>query len=199
MDFNYNYFYLKNHNITVLDFINNTEMYYSVIYGLFTNEISFEEFKSKILCIFNNNLEEEPNIYSKILLKIFSYIIKKHLSDFDVCNYNVPNENFINIFVYNLSNDINIDNTLYDIYIQILKDENKIIYYYYKYYQNIFENLDLNLYPIEIIILDKNKFEIYEGSHRFIFAYIKKIKPYFIIKDSTYDLFNNIISRRDFN
>ena len=193
MDFNYNTFYILGVNIPLTNYILDDETYYSIIFNIFNNNISFEDFKSKIISIFDIENKTNPKIYENILLKIFNYIIQNHSVNIDIDN-SIINEDVVYDFVYDMKNNITSTNDLlYDIYTKLLNDKDKIIYYFYKYYQNIFENLDTKSYPIEIKVLDKNKLEIIEGTHRFIFCYIKKIKPYFIIKESSYPLLNNIM------
>jgi hypothetical protein len=193
MTYNYDFFYIFNTNKQVINNITDIQTYYGAFYNLFNGSISFNEFKVRICYIFDEENKKNPNFYSNIILKLLKYIIDYHLGDFDCVNYIKCDDDCFE-FIYNFDKDNSITNhTLYNIYITILNDKNKIINYYYKYYQNIFENLDLNKYPMEIIICDKNKLEIFEGTHRFLFSYIKKIKPNFIIKESKYELFNNIM------
>jgi predicted O-methyltransferase YrrM len=193
MDFNYNTFYILGLNIPLIDYILYDKKYYYTIFSVFSNIISFEDFKSKLIIIFDNESKINSEIYKICLLKTFKYIILNHSLDINIDN-SIINENHVDDFIYEMENNITLTNDLlYGIYSKILNDKDKIIYYYYKYFENIFENLDTKSYQIEINVLDKNKLEIIEGTHRFIFCYIKKIKPYFIIKESNYGIFNNIM------
>ena len=99
-------------------------------------------------------------IYKICLLKIFKYIILNHSVDINIDN-SIINENYVYDFIYEMENNITSTNDLlYNIYTKLLNDKDKIIYYYYKYYQNIFENLDTKSYPIEIKVLDKIQIKI---------------------------------------
>jgi hypothetical protein len=200
MNYNYDFFYVKNLDDKVLTIINDKKTYYSVIYDLFNNNISFEEFKYKLMSIFDIN----SKLYDTLVLKIFKYILNNYSSNFNNYNYNITDNDIFcflceyelsinNNKIINYNDDDSVNLLLYNIYIKVLNDKEQLIYYYYEYLKHIFDNLDLKLYPIKINIIDKNKIEIIEGTHRFIFAFIKNIIPYFEINVSQYKLFNDIM------
>jgi len=64
---------------------------------------------------------------------------------------------------------------------------------YLEYLDWLNNNMDINKYPLEFIILDKNKVILYEGIHRFIICLSKNIKCNYIIKESKYPVYDNII------
>lgn len=200
MEFNWDYFCVLNSNDSIKDVINYNTSYYGLIYAVFNADILFDEFKLKLLTLYN---ADQTKGYENMALKIFRYIILNCLTDFNISDY-IDNADSIsdsitidkiNEFTFNLAtNKIISNNFLYKLYINILNDKSRLIYYYYKYYQNIFDNLNTELHPIQINILDKDKLEIYEGTHRFIFSYIKNIKPTFVIIGSKCELFNDIMN-----
>ncbi len=184
-------FYINQTNTRLIDEINNRKSYYGVFYRVFNNEISIEEYfqnlKNQIVSLNNDDIKT-------LILKILTNTILNHLEDFE--NKNIKNYNSINQDIKKIEQDINseIENSsVYEIFQILQNDLDKMCNYYYLYYKNIFDNFKIEKYPIEIIILEKNKFYIYEGIHRYIICEIKKIKKKFNVVKSNYKVYNDIV------
>lgn len=185
-------FFINETNTILVDEINNPKSYYGCFYRVFNNEITLEEYlqnlKTQIL-----SLNDEDR--KTLILKILSNTILNHLKDF--LNKTATNYNSISQDINKISKDMNCDveNTIVvEIFQTLRHDLDKMCYYYYLYYKNIYDNFEIDKYPMEIIVLEKNKYYIYEGIHRYIFCEIKKVAKKFNVIKSNCKVYNDIIN-----
>ena len=170
----YNYFYvLNNLDKNLIEIINKSSIL------VLNDNINVDLLYYILFYLYFNNLIN----FNKYYLYFNKHIIK-----------HIPKHRIIQLLTYkkNIDNEIILIDELYT----LKKNDNLYIFnMYIKYYKYIFDNFNIINNPIEINIIDKNKYEIYEGTHRFIICYIKKIEPCIIVKESNYKIYNDIISK----